>query len=502
MKVVKAKEMVRVEQLAYQQGASEEAFMNRAGEGVAECAQRVIAQQHLKPCIALLCGRGNNAGDAYVAGRLLREIGEFEVTAFAIAPLETSSPLCQLQAKRFLQDGGAIHFWDESYPFDTEKFGLLIDGLLGTGFHGHVEGVLKEIIEAANLSNVPILSIDIPSGIDGTTGESGESAIRATDTIFLGLPKAGCFLEQAWNYTGRVHCFDFGLNPALIEQVQEDFVMIEEKTIAKLVPPIERTRHKYQAGYVVGLGGTPGMPGAPILSCFAALRAGAGIVRLLHPAGMEAELASAPYELIRESYREGDFRHILSAFERASSVLIGPGFGVSSEGEKLLKKVLPQLNKPCVIDAEALTLIARHPIRLPPMSVLTPHHGEMKRLLSVERPLSDIQLLAAAQEYVVQHQCILVLKGAPTFVLHPLGTPYLCTRGDPGMATAGSGDVLTGIIAAFLAQKKAPLDAALLGVYFHSVAGEIAAETTTSYSMVASDITAALPKVFKRYLTR
>jgi ADP-dependent NAD(P)H-hydrate dehydratase / NAD(P)H-hydrate epimerase len=499
MKIVKAQEMARIEQLAYAQGASEEEFMNRAGRGVAEFVQHRIATLHIQPKILLLCGSGNNAGDAYVAGRILLE-GGFQVRALALSAFEQSRPLCQLQSKRFIASGGVITYLKEAHEIEFGDVQLLVDGILGTGFHGDVQGLMRALIEKANESQIPIVAIDIPSGINGTTGEIGTVAIRAHDTLFLGLPKTGCFFKEAWDYVGRIHVYDFGLGASFIDLAEPDYLLIDDPFIRSALPKIIRTRHKYQAGYVVGIGGCTGMPGAPIMSSFAALRSGAGIVRLLHPEGMEAELAAAPCELIREGFKEGDVKAIFHATSRASAVFIGPGMGTSSVTLKLLKRVLPELNKPCVIDAEALTLLAEHDSPLPPQTIMTPHHGEMKRLLHVEGELSFKELLEKSKLYALQKKITLVLKGAPTFVFHQGTTPFVCPRGDPGMATAGSGDVLTGIIAAFLAQTHDPLKAALLGVHFHALAGEKAAEKWTSYCMAATDITEALPLVFKEYV--
>jgi ADP-dependent NAD(P)H-hydrate dehydratase / NAD(P)H-hydrate epimerase len=496
MKVVKAKEMARIERLAYAEGASEEGFMNQAGEGVAEWTQRILTRHHLKPKIILLCGSGNNAGDAYVAGRILRERG-VQVQALALAPFEKSSPLCQLQSKRFAEGGGRIEYINAPEAISFGDSELLIDGILGTGFHGEVGGLFREAIEKANASQLPIVAVDIPSGIDGTTGTIGGVAIRACDTLFLGLPKVGCFFKEAWNYVGRIHIYDFGLGERFIAQAEEDYLLIDEAMIQSFLPKIERTRHKYQAGYVVGLGGCKGMPGAPVMASFAALRAGAGIVRLLYPEGMEGELAAAPYEVIRQGYREGDGKTVLQAMERASAVFIGPGMGTSSAAQQMLQQVLPQIIKPCVIDAEALTLLAEQEIPLPQQTIMTPHHGEMKRLLHIKEEIPFLELLERSATFASHKNITLVLKGAPTFIFHPGSKPYLCSRGDPGMATAGSGDVLTGVIAAFLAQCHDPLKAAILGVYIHALAGEFAAEKWTSYCMAATDITAALPLAFK-----
>lgn len=500
MKVVKAKEMGRIEHLAYDQGASEEEFMNQAGAEIAEVVQNFIGSYHLKPFITLLCGQGNNAGDAYVAGKILRE-GGFHVNALAFAPFEKSGPLCQLQSKRFVEAGGTIEYIHDSKQIAFSDSELLIDGILGTGFHGEVKGLYREAIESANKSGIPIIAIDIPSGVDGNTGQVGGVAIQADETVFLGLPKSGCFIGEAWSFIGKISVHSFGLDSSYIEQAKADFILIEEAMIQEFFPPIVRTRHKYQAGYVVGLGGSPGMPGAAIMASFSALRAGAGIVRLLHPTGMQSELAFAPYEVIRQGYKEGDAQAILEAMERAAAVFVGPGIGTSTATLRLLKKVLPEISVPCVIDAEALTLIAHHDLTLPSEAILTPHHGEMKRLLGeVESDLFFHELLKKSQEYVEAQQVTLVLKGAPTFILQPGQKPCLCARGDPGMATAGSGDVLTGILAAFLAQVKNPHKAAILGVHFHALAGESAADELTSSCMTATDITEALPSVFREYL--
>ncbi|NGX60776.1 MAG: Bifunctional NAD(P)H-hydrate repair enzyme Nnr [Chlamydiae bacterium] len=498
MKIVRAKEMGRIEHLAYEQGASEEQFMLNAGGKITEAIQQFVGRFHLKPRIVLLCGRGNNAGDAYVAGKLLQE-GGFTVRAFALSPQEESSPLCQLQSRRFCDGGGEIVYVSAPNQISFDDSTLLIDGILGTGFHGKIEGLFREMILSANQSGLPIVSIDIPSGINGNTGEIGGVAIKAKQTLFLGLPKVGCFLGDAWNYVGEIALLDFGLGAEYIDEAEEEGRLINESLIRSLFPPVVRTRHKYEAGYVVGVGGSPGMPGAPVMTCFAALRSGAGIVRLFHPEGMEGEFASAPCEVIRQGYHPGRVAPILEGMERASATFIGPGLGTSSAAEKTLQRLLPELNKPCVLDAEALTLLAKHEIPLPKKAILTPHQGEMHRLLHAETKLSISELVEKTHRYAEEKRVTVVLKGAPTFIFHPGTSPHVCARGNPGMATAGSGDVLTGILSAFLAQTQDPFQAAILGVYIHALAGEIAAEETTAYCMVATDITAALPQAFKQF---
>lgn len=502
MKVVKASEMGRIEKLAYDRGASEEEFMNRAGQGIAEHAQGFIGRYHLKPHIILLCGKGNNGGDAYVAGKILLD-GGFDVRALSLSAFDVCSPLCQLQNTRFVMAGGKVDYPQTPDQIQFKDAELLIDGILGTGFHGEVTALYREAIDLANRSGISILSIDIPSGLDGNSGAIGGVAICAKETVCLGLPKTGLFIGEAWNYVGKVSVYDFGLDRAYLEEANGDFVLITEAMTQQLLPSMTRVRHKYQAGYVVGLGGSPGMPGAPLMASFAALRSGAGIVRLLHPAGMESELSSAPYEIIRQGYREGDIQTILDAMHRAAAVFIGPGIGLGigiSAGD-LLKTLFERLDRPCVIDADALTLIAQKGLKVPPQAILTPHHGEMHRLLGLDKQLEHSELLRRSEEYANRHCVTLVLKGSPTFIFHPDQKPFVCVHGDPGMATAGSGDVLTGMIAGFLAQVHDPLKASLLGVQFHARAGEYAAAEKSSYCMVASDIIEALPRVFIAHLS-
>lgn len=492
MKVVTAEEMVRLENLAYKAGYSEQAFMEAAGSQIAAKVLTMQKENHLKPPVAFLAGPGNNGGDCFAAACALAKDG-FATTIFALAPLEKLSPLAKLQAERFLTYG-KIAWVTESSQLDFSPFDLLVDGIFGTGFHGEIQGLFREAIVKANQSGKIILSVDVPSGIHGTRGR-GSVAIQAFETLALGMGKLGCFLPQAWSCTGKITAVNFGLPSFCYEQAQSDFFLLEEKYVASLLPPILRERHKYSAGYVAGFGGSQGMAGAPTLASYGALRAGAGIVRLFHPQEMGEEFSAAPYEIIRAS--GSDWPAVEKALAKASSFFIGPGMGIESA---LLRKILPLIKKPCVIDADALTLLAEEQVTFPRGTILTPHHGEMQRLLH-QREIGDFpSFLRQCKAYAEERGVTLVLKGAPTFIFHPLAKSAICGRGDPGMATAGSGDVLTGIIAAFLAQGKAPQEAAYLGVFLHGVAGERAAEKLTSYSMVASDIIAHLPQTFKYLL--
>lgn len=487
MKVISAKAMADLEAKAYQQGFSEKDFMENAGRGVALATQQFIQKNQLAHQVWLLCGKGNNAGDAFVAGRYLLEQG-YQVIAVQLDSLDHCSPLCQENGHRFLEKRGQLI--NHVASFDSS--GVILDGIFGTGFRGQVRPPYDALINTANQSGLPILAIDIPSGLNGTTGQVEGSVIQATETIFLGLPKTGFFLENGWNVIGKLQGVDFGLPAHIVDQAVTDFQLMTQAHIASLLPPVKRNRHKYQAGYVIGLAGSPTMPGAALLSCLSAFRGGSGMVRLLYPQGMEAEITASPYELIKIPYSYENTQEIISLMQKAGATFVGPGLGRNEQTQQLLQKVMPSLDKPCVIDADALTLFANQAFQLPDHAILTPHKGEMQTLLKSDVRLNlNLDILKTCQRYAEEHSVTLLLKGAPTFIFHPQQPIFVNTTGNPGMATAGSGDVLTGLLASLLSQGLDCHSAALLGVYLHGLAGELAAEKRkTSYGMMASDLIA------------
>lgn len=498
LKIISSQEMARIEGMAYAEGASEQAFMENAGEEIALAVEDFIERYDLPKTVTLLVGKGNNGGDAYAAGVKLLERG-FKVAALHIYSLENCGPLCKAMHEKFRTHGGAIrHAHDEqALKFDAE--GVILDGLVGTGFKGKADGVLALAIDCANRSGLPIIAIDIPSGVNGNTGEVATVAIEATETIFLGLPKSGFFLKEGWDHVGKLHYATFGLGEKYIADAKPMAYLLNEENIAEQFPPIKRSRHKYQAGYVLAIAGSPGMPGAAMLSCTAALKSGAGIVRLFHPCGMETELSSAPYELIRQGWNGKDMDVIQAQAVRAKAMLIGPGIGRTKEAMKMLHRLLDAIDLQVVLDADALFFLAeKSSWKLPKGSVLTPHRGEMDLLLgkALSANKGEKTYLELCREYAETRGVTVVLKGAPTFIFHPQTAPLVITRGDPGMATAGSGDVLTGMIAALIAQGLDARSAAALAVYLHGLSGEIAAQTLTSYCMTASDLIDFLPDAF------
>lgn len=494
-KVVTAKEMAQMEKVSIDEGANAEQYMQTAGLGISKITENYTLLFKLKKKVILLVGKGNNGGDAYVAGIDLMKKG-FEVTAYQLFPLDASSPLCQSKGKQFLNGGGEILFPTTIDAVHLIPDGVILDGIFGTGFEGETEGLIKEVIVYVNAQNSHLLSIDIPSGLNGNTGEVKGEAIIARATIYLGLPKLGFFLKEGMNHVGSLQYCDFGMDVEYIHQIKPSFHLVNEHAVPKLLPKLVHNRHKYEAGYVLAIAGSPGMPGAAMLACLSAMRSGAGIVRLFYPKGMESELSNEFYELLRSPRSE---ENILSEAKRAKSALIGPGLGQGKEVSALLKSVVPKLTVPYVLDADGLLLLKDELKGLKQPIIITPHRGEMAKLLDVEKFPAD-DFIETCQRYAETHGVTLLLKGAPTFIFHPDTSPIAVNKGDPGMASAGTGDVLTGILASLLAQGLKTREAAILGAYLHGFAGELASSMLTPYHMIARDLIKALPSAITQLL--
>jgi len=475
VKVVSAQEMARVEKLAVEDGCSEEAFISEAGKRVAAAALSLIEEMRLPKHVYLLIGKGNKGADAYAAGIALLEEG-IRATAYVCFPSAKCSEFNRKKGAEFAKRRGqAVSCHETGAPIRFEE-GLIIDGLLGTGFRGAPEGMAEAAIRIANESKLPILAIDLPSGLDGTTGELPGACVQAFETVTLGMAKSGLFLRNGWNHAGRLRIEPFGLPERFMDQASEIAYLPDPARL--LLPKVVRNRHKYQAGYVVGYAGSDTMRGAPKMAGLAALRAGAGIVRVFHKGG----IGDGPMEVLFQKWSEKEWKRELA---RADAVFAGPGLG---RGAKIKGVRLP-----LVCDAD---LLQKNGV-FPKDAVLTPHRGEMLRMLGLKSAPQEEEFLARCQKFAERHHAALILKGGPTWIFSHGKPPLIIPRGDPGMATAGAGDVLTGIVAALLAQKLSSLDAAATGAYLHAAAGEEAAAAKTSYGLIARDLIECLPAAFR-----
>jgi NAD(P)H-hydrate epimerase len=480
LKVVTNEEMRRIESLAYTQGHREGQFMDGAGAAIAQAVARWIESRNLPKRLFLLAGKGNNGGDGYTAALHLLQMG-ISVRAFQLFSPETCSPLCRERYDQFTNAGGAVTNLFQGEPLKLDEPGVILDGIVGTGFQGKAEGIVFTTIASVNNKGMPILAIDIPSGLNGTTGEVGSIAIEATATLYLGLPKLGFFIQDGWDHVGELHPIDFGLPAKFVEQAESPAYLLAEAHLT--LPKLRRTQHKYDAGYLLAVAGSIAMTGAAFLASLAALRSGAGIVRLFTEKGMST--ASAPWEVICE---ERDLQRIFEEVPRATSLLIGPGLGRARATQKFVASLLERIGLPTLIDADALHAL---PKTLPAKTLITPHRGEMRALLGDQEPSID-----QCQKFVEERSVTLTLKGAPTFVFHPGTKPLIIPRGDPGMATAGSGDVLSGIYGGLLKHDVDMRAVAALGAYLHALAGEICAREKGSHSLIASDLITAIPRAY------
>lgn len=494
MKVLSAQEMARIEKLAFADGYLGSHFMEKAGQGIAKVVSEFCAQNNISTHLTLFAGKGNNGGDGYVAAHILASKG-FMISVQQIGDFSDCSALCQKYGRAWQQGGGEIHFVHSIMDIKLPSQGIILDGLLGTGFSGKLSGLLLAVVEQLNTSSLPIISIDIPSGLDGNTGIVESLAVRAVMTIYLGSPKLGFFVESGWEYVGALQQVFFGLPEVYFQKAHSELEMLTLDDIKRLVPAINRMQNKYSAGFVVGIAGFLGMVGSALLSGKAALRSGAGILHLFQHENNSSDLSLHTPELVVKKYLPKYLDPFLLALEKASGIYIGPGLGMSTDAKSVIQLVFKQAKKPLVIDADALNIMATENFVPPKSSILTPHLGELARLLN--RKLHDVpqmEILMLGKQYAICHKIILVIKGPITFIIDSAGVIFVSNMGDSGMATAGSGDVLTGMIAAFLSRGLKPLDAAKVGVYLHGMAGKLAAFDKTSPSLMASDIIEYIPK--------
>ncbi len=491
-KIVSTVEMRKIEERAIIAETTQETLMDKAGEKIAHFIASFIEKNKLAKKAFLLAGKGNNGGDGYMAASLLLKQG-FAIQAYQVLEPEIGS-LCYKKRAEFLSLSGKM---TEELPTN----GVIIDAIFGIGFEGKTSGKTAEIIEKINCLKAIRIAIDIPSGLNANSGQALGSAIFAHHTLTIEFPKTGFFVHDGYNHIGKLHCLPIGLSA---DHISTELQYLEEKDVIPLLPKIKRNRHKYEAGHVVGLAGSHGMAGAAMLASLAAMKAGAGIVHLLVPENLLQEVAGGPWEIVRVPFHENDLSKVREWLLHAKACFIGPGLGTTKSTEHLLKSLWEDFKHKSILDADCLHYLSKSQKSFGPLpgSILTPHLGEMKRLLGdVKTEYTSPTFLRSCQHFVEENLTHLVLKGGPSFLLSPGKPITVMDRGDPGMATAGSGDVLTGILAALLAQGLTVHDALFLGPYLHGLAGEVAAEKETSYSMTATSIIAALPDAFHAMLS-
>lgn len=452
--------------------------------------------------VIIFAGQGNNGADALAIARLLCE-ESYKVETFLFNPTESLSPDCAANKTRLLEID-YVEFTEITRDFNPPVLSendIVIDGLFGSGLNRPLEGGFAAVVNYINQAESTIVSIDMPSGLFGEDNSANtmDTVIKADLTLTFGFPKLAFLLPDNHAYVGEWKVLDIGLHPDIIDETQTPFCLVTEEDIAEIVQPRGKFDHKGDFGHALLVAGSKGKMGAAVLGARACLRSGAGLLTVHTPkCGLQTLQTTIPEAMANiDQHAE----HFASSPDGTpySAVAAGPGLGLHPETMLALERLIETATSPLVLDADAINILAANKgilNKLPQRSILTPHPKEFDRLAGASA--SSYERLLKAREIATTYKITLVLKGAYTAICLPNGHIYFNTTGNPGMATAGSGDVLTGIILGMLAQGYEQEIAATTGVYIHGLAGDLAVAAHTEESLIASDIIEMLGKAFKQ----
>jgi NAD(P)H-hydrate epimerase len=507
MIVVTAEQMREVDRLTIQQyGVPSLTLMERAGEGIAQAILERFGRQ-AKKGVLVVAGKGNNGGDGFVVARLLKK-KRIRCEVALLARKEDLSADAAHNLRAYLKLKGKVTQVSANglslLSQRISKNALIVDAILGTGTRSEVGGLFAEAITLMNASGLPIVAVDIPSGLDTDKGGPLGTAIQAEMTVALAYPKLGEVTYPGLDFVGDLVVADIGIEPEAVLKVAPKTELLSRETVGWLVPRRDADTHKGTYGHLVVVAGSRGKTGAAILACRAAMRTGAGLVTLAAPRSLNNIFASTLVEVMTEPLvdnaaeeleplTDDAWRRLL---ERKNALLFGPGIGVNDGTQNSLRWLLRNLDMPWVIDADGLNNLTLESKRLreaktPP--VLTPHPGEMARLIGSSTAAVNADRVETARSYALANRCHLVLKGARTVIATAEGRVFINPTGNPGMASAGMGDVLAGILAALLGQGLATEDALKLGVYLHGFVGDAVAASKGNIGLIASDIIEGIP---------
>lgn len=490
MKLVTAQEMRDIDKKAMEEFAvSGLVLMEHASKAVADVIKN-IADENGWEKVVVVCGKGNNGGDGFGAARWLAAYGMKVQVLLVNAVEEDLHGDAASELAMFQKAGGRLQCVNDANDLQLAeviclKADVLVDALLGTGFYGELDGMLRDMCRIINSSGKYVAAVDVPTGVDADNGTAAADAVQADCTITMGLVKTGLLLYPGKEHTGELFAAQIGFPERLVEECGSSKYLLTDAIVKNLLPLRKGNAHKGDAGRVVVAAGSQGYTGAAALSAHAAVKAGGGLVSLVTPLSCRDVLSIKLTEVMVHGLLErmpgilggGAAADIVKRAAGADVLAIGPGLGTSESTLEVVREVLQKIEVPVVIDADALTALQGHLDILPQMQapkVLTPHPGELARLLDMTPGQVDRERLTLAAKYARAWDAVLVIKGAPTVIGCPDGSVYVNTTGCNAMATGGSGDVLTGIIAALAGQEISLQEAALCGVYLHGLAGELA----------------------------
>jgi NAD(P)H-hydrate epimerase len=476
-------------------------LMQRAGQAVADEATKFLSSRDK---VLIVCGKGNNGGDGLVAARWLKKQG-FNPHIFLLAEKKALTTESQRALEELPAD---IPIFSDLTILKSSlnEFSLVIDAIFGFNLKGAVRGVAIEVIKLLNKVKAPILSVDIPSGVEADTGQVYGEAVKATETITFTCPKVGLVLYPGASFIGKLIVRQIGISEEIVTKNCRRF-LAQRDLVRSWLPKRAPDVHKKSVGQVLVIAGSQGMTGAAILTAKAALRMGAGYVSLAIPTSLnvifEAKFTEAltfPMpETSNKTLSEKAFTAISELAQDYNVVILGPGLSTYSSTVKLVRRLVIELPNKLVLDADGLNALAKASQILAEREgevIITPHPGELARLLGKESSEVQSNRVGICEAVAKSWQLCVLLKGARTVVATP-NESCLNPTGNPGMATAGTGDVLAGMIGALWAQGLSSFKAAATGAYLHGLAGDLAVEELTEYSLIASDLIAYLPKALK-----
>jgi NAD(P)H-hydrate epimerase len=508
MRLVKASEIKEMDRLTIAEiGIPGVVLMENAARG----ASRVFLAHFAPPAnshVLILCGRGNNGGDGYVMARVLSEAG-LKVTLLVFAEFQRIAGDALVNLEIFRRMGRDISEVTSERQWKKQRRLLkdcdfVIDALLGTGISSSVRGLYGKVIEDVNRADKPVTAIDIPSGLNADTGQVMGVAVQADLTITFGFPKLGQLVFPGAGLVGRLVRTDIGIPVAVAGRIPSRYRLMEAKDFHNLFAPDRPDIHKGNRGHLLVLAGSTGKTGAAALTSLGALRAGAGLVTLGIPKSQNPVLETKVTEAMtfplpetpESSLSLEAEKAIFKLMEGKTAVAIGPGLSTHPETSSLVRRIVARCPLPMVIDADGLNALSSEPealSRCKNRAILTPHPGEMARLAGMKTSEVQADRIGVAEAFVEKYGCWLVLKGARTVIAEPEGKIHINPTGNPALSSGGSGDVLTGLIAGFLARGWPPAKAATTGVYLHGLAADRLSEDMGQSGIMAGELLDVVP---------
>jgi NAD(P)H-hydrate epimerase len=466
------------------------------------CYEWLLQNNYKGRHFTIFCGKGNNGGDGLVIARLLAQ-SNHTVTVNILEFGHKGTQDFQMNLARLHDTAAAIRFVSsEDMLHPIAPADVVIDALLGSGINRPADGLTASLIQHINNSNNEVIAIDIPSGLYVDHSARGNVVIKARHTLSFQCFKPAFLMPENAESMGEVHLLDIGLLPGFLAIQDSPYLLIDQPMVKQLLQPRKPFSHKGDYGHAALIAGSYGMMGAAVLCARACLRSGVGKLTCHVPAiGYNIMQTSVPEAMCKTGPADAinsQQHHPTQEMDKYDTIGIGPGLGADASNVQLLYSVFERNRRPMVIDADGLNALAQDLAllnKIPLNSILTPHPKEFERLFG--KTANDYDRIQLALEKAAEYDLYIILKGRYTFIATPTGKGYFNSTGNPGMATGGTGDVLTGIITGLLAQKYVPLHAAIMGVYLHGLAGDLAAAYTSQPSLIASDLVDFLGQAYQ-----